>query len=167
VSDVPDDVLARLGVNAQWREEHDEERKMNFEDSSVSALLKQIGWTGAQIQCEKRERETGFGWDWFNDLGLINVRCGSTREFRFDFFQLLRKPNEHPITQAFAEFICDSDEPACLIFYVYNQGRWVATNLQTTDDCSLHVVAPNMTFNVIMFEKFFVNRWGLLPPDEH
>ena len=166
MADIPDDVLGRLGLDAEWRAEHDEQRRTNFEDSSVSAVLKQLGWTSAQIQREKRELETGFGWSWFNDLELINARLGSTREYRFDFFQLLRKPVGHAITEAFGEFLGDSRDPACLIFYVYNQGRWLATNLQTADDCSLHVVTPDMTFNVIAFEKFFVQRWGLLPPDE-
>jgi hypothetical protein len=155
----PDDVMKQLGLSdaAKELETH---KLTNFEESSVGAVLKQLGWSAGQVAHQKHELQEGFGWDWFNDEGLVTARVGSTREFRFNFFDLLRKPVSHPITEAFLNFRGTSTEPCCLIFYVYGQGRWVATNLTTLEDCSLHVSTSQAIFNVLPFEKFFSNRWG-------
>jgi hypothetical protein len=160
--DLPDDVARRLGLPQDYRKEVEAEKLTNFETSSLAAVLKQLGWTPGQVAGQQRDLETGFGWDWFNDLGLVGARVGSTREFRFNFEELVTKPNQHPITHAFREFRDTQDDPkapCCLIFHVYQHGRWVATNLTTSQDPSIHVVTPDVTFNVLTFQQFFARRW--------
>ncbi len=137
-----------------------EEKSEAFEESSLRVVLQQIGWTAPAIQKERSELGPAFGWDWFNDLNLIGARVGSCRSFRFNFFELIHKPARHPITEAFKEFRGTDPDPCCLIFYVYQEGRWVATNLKTDDDSSIHVVTGDTKFNVLPCTNFFKNRWN-------
>jgi hypothetical protein len=138
-----------------------DDKLVNFEVSTLSEVLKQLGWTASKVAAMKAELDAAFSWDWFNNEGFLkNARVGSTRVFRFDFFELLTKPTDHPITRAFAEFKDDSSDPCCLVFKVFDHGRWVATNLTATDDPHLHVATAKLTFNILPFSKFFQRRWG-------
>lgn len=134
-------------------------KQANFEVSTVGLVLQQLGFHAKEIRKLKDELAEGFGWSWLNDQGLVGATCGSTRAFNFEFFELLTRPAKHPITLAVREFIKDQDEPHCLVFNVYDYGRWVATNLATGDDSSLHVVTNGFKFNVLPFTGFFANRW--------
>lgn len=139
-----------------------EDKTENFERSTLKLVLGQLGKTAGEIRGLEADLGTGFGWDWFNQEGLVRGRIGSAREFRFNFFELLTKPTGHPIVEAFADFKGASLDPCCLVFHVYDHGRWVATNLTTTDETSIHIVAVRGTlkFNVLPFAKFFATRWG-------
>ncbi len=153
--DLPDDVMKQLGIGPLSREQKID----NFETSTIAAVLRQLGWAGAEIAGMQSDLGPGFCWEWFNDLAIVGAKCGSTREFRFRFEELVTKPSRHEVVNAFQEFLGDSKEPVCLIFHVYDHGRWVATNLQTTQDTSIHVVTGETTFNVLPFAAFFKNRW--------
>ncbi len=152
---LPDDVMEQLGIGPLSREQ----KVDNFETSTIAAVLRQMGWTQPEIRGLQSDLGPGFSWGWFNELGVVGARCGSTREFRFRFEELVTKPSSHEIVAAFREFIAGYDYPACLIFHVYDHGRWVATNLQTSEDTSIHVVAGGLKFNILPFAEFFMNRW--------
>mgnify|MGYP001576757903 CR=1 FL=1 len=140
-----------------------EDKRDNFERSTLKLVLGQIGWTKARIEREAEDLGPGFSWDWFNDLNLTGrARIGSTRVFQFNFDDILFKPSHHPITEAFREFKGDSADPCCLVFKVSDRGRWVATNLKTDDDTSIRVVVDGakLRFNLLPFPSFFFNRWS-------
>ena len=139
------------------------EKNDNFEASTLTEVLKQLGWTKATIDASKHELDAAFGWEWFNGLGLMKgTRVGSIRVFDYNFLDMLTKPANHPVTKAFQEFVGDSAAPCCYVFKVFDHGRWVATNLSAPEDCHLHVVTkkPVLKFNVLPFSQFFQLRWG-------
>ncbi len=152
---LPDDVMEQLGIGPLSKDQKID----NFETSTIAAILRQLGWAQPEIKGLQVELGPGFSWDWFNDLAIVSAKCGSTREFRFRFEELVTKPTRHEITEAFGAFLGDSQEPHCLVFHVYDNGRWIATNLQTAQDTSIHVVTGTVTFNVLPFAEFFKNRW--------
>ncbi len=136
------------------------DKVVNFEVSTLSFVLQQLGRTPADIRALKAQYGDMFGWDWFNGEGLCGARAGSTREFSYNFFDLILQPAKSPITAEFMAFRGEDNDPCCLVFAVYGYGRWVATNLATSDDPSIHVAVKDLKFNVLPFPKFFQNRWA-------
>ena len=139
------------------------DKNENFEISTLAEVLKQLGWTAGKINALKSELDASFGWSWFNSENLIgNFRVGSLRIFNYNFQELFKKPANHPITLAFKEFKGDSEDPCCLVFKVFDDGKWLATNLELSEYSHHHIVTDGgkFKFNVIPFPKFFQLRWG-------
>jgi hypothetical protein len=133
---------------------------LNFELSTLALVLRQLGHTTKAVHGFRAQYGDMFNWDWFNGENFCGARVGSTREFSYNFFDLLLCPHKCPVTDEFRAFKGDSSDPCCLIFAVYGYGRWVATNLATAEDPSLHVALKDFRFNVLPFPKFFQNRWA-------
>lgn len=137
-----------------------DEKRENFERSTLKLVLGQLGWSAGQIRGAAAEYGPAFGWDWFNEQNLVAVRVGSTRQFRFNLIELLTKPSKHPVVEAFRAFKGADAEPCCMVFHIFEAGRWVATNLATPDDPSVHIATNGLKFNIVSFSKFFSNRWS-------
>ncbi len=156
----------REDLPAAFRGTSDDDKLSSFEASTVRLILSQIGWERQAIQQAASDYGPAFGVDWLNEMSIIRARIGTARALSFRFEDLLLKPSGHEIVEAFRIFKGDSAEPCCLIFHVFDHGRWVATNLATPDDASIHVVTDggHLKFNVLSFTKFFTNRWSSESP---
>ncbi len=146
-------------INNVFGKSSQDKKCENFEVSTLSLVLRQLGLTAEDVRNKKEELGAAYGWDWFNGEHDKLPRLGSTRDFNFNFWELITKPSTNPISKAFAAF--DDGNHCCLIFNVFDHGRWVATNVDVSQQAHIHVVTNGLDFKVLPFAQFF-NRWKLI-----
>ena len=148
---------------AKFRAQTAQERQESFEESTLSLVLLQLGWTRPQVRVFQRDLDVGYGWDWFNnECSDLHLTVGSVRIPEFNFEHLWERPARHPITEAWREFYRDKlDADAgqgALIFRCFGLGRLVATNL-TVDPGAKTFINVALTsgepYRVLPFTDFF------------
>jgi hypothetical protein len=146
---------------AAFGRQTEQERQESFEASTLSLVLRQLGWSNGQARKYQNDLAEGFGWDWFNELATLEMIVGSTRIPEFNFEALWLKPRKHPITEAWQEF---EDRKllqgltGALVFRCVGLGRLVATNLPIDDETHTFInVArdPRQPYCVLPFTDFF------------
>jgi hypothetical protein len=143
---------------SQAREFFAQAKQESFETSTIKAILRQCKMTAAEIKHLEHELGPALTWDWLNEQPYFDFRVGSERAFSFSFEELLTAPSGHPIVNAFKRFYADEPGAGALVFKVFDHGRWVATNLVTSDDTCIRVVLPDLKLNILSFSAFFARR---------
>ena len=139
----------------------EQERQESFEQSTLSLVLKQLGYEQKAVKRMQRDQGPAYGWDWFNDsLQILPFRVGSVRIPEFNFEALWEKPSGHPVSQAWLDF-CHKEidhgfNEGALVFRCFGLGRLVATNREPSGKSSfIHVAVSWGAYNVLPFGGYF------------
>lgn len=146
---------------ANLREAIQAKQQESFERSSVKLTLKHLGASNMQIRMLEAQHGEYFGWQWFNDLGVVPAEVTSLRVFSYNFWQMYFKEGTGELVAALRSLGLFDGADRAVIFQVQGCGRQVATNLQldTSTDTFLNVNTRHGTFRVQPLETFFP-RWA-------
>ncbi len=146
--------------NFVYRAKTSDEKKDDFENSTVSATLKQLGWNLNKIRQVIAET-AGLTWSWFNAEVDIPVRVDSTRIFNFNLMDVIEHPEKHPVVEAYKAAVTTlgNDQPVALIFRVGDL-RWVATDYTLNRETAIYVYIGDLELAILPFKDFF-KRWRL------
>lgn len=137
------------------------ERDERFEVSTLKLVLQKLGKEKAEINSLYAQLEGGFDWAWFNAEDLVNPTFGSGRDYKFNFEALFKKPTiKHEIVKAVKDFLGEVQAEYVFIFNVHEVGRVCATNLDIGELTHIHVVTPEITFNVVKFNDLMEHLNG-------
>lgn len=151
---------------ADMREAIETEKQDDFERSTLSFVLKQLGASTLMVKNWQSELGEAYNFDWFNSCGWIPPDVFAQRCFSFNLEEIISRPNKHPITLAFKEAADRSATDAtCLVFKAYKWGRLIATNMRLQETTHIHVVAQcardvTLAFNLTPFNHFLSERYG-------
>jgi hypothetical protein len=141
----------------------DDEKQLDFEQSTLSLVLKQLGASAAQVRWHQQDLGPTYGFGWFNDSQLVNPYVTATRLFNFSFEQIYTRPSKSPLIELFESAVADAAdaEEVIAVFQCFKLGRQLATNIPIDDDQThIHVSVRNTRFNVVPLSGFFAERYG-------
>ena len=88
---------------AAFSSKTNDEKKEDFERSTLSLVLKQLGASIAQVRGWENELGPEYSMEWFNRQCWLSPHLYTERCFNFNFEQLFTAPVNHPITKMFQE----------------------------------------------------------------
>ena len=150
------------------------EKNDDFEQSTLSLVLRQLGSGSAAVKAQQRKLGPAFNFGWFNSRDVIPAYLCSHRVPRFHFDDLLFRPTKSEVAQKWLETAEEhpehADNPDCpliMVFKVFDYGRMVATAEPIPDITHVHVVIRGQAFNVSPFAGYFSTRYGSPLGDEY
>lgn len=138
------------------------EQEENFDNSSLSMTLRQLGAPAGWIR--RQQRDTRYDWQWFNDLPLIDPYVGSAKLKKVPLSRLLTAPTKTELYRAWTQHLDqahqDGNQAAILVYGTAHSGRMICTNIRLAGQSHLHVEVRDLKFNITPFAGFFSGRYG-------
>lgn len=150
--------------------DHQAEQEENFDNSSLSMTLRQLGAPAGWIR--RQQRDTRYDWQWFNDQPYLDAHVGSAKLQKVPLFKLLTRPTKSELYPVWVDHLNrayqDGCQAAILIYGTAHSGRMICTNIRLSGQSHLHVEVRDLKFNITPFTGFFSGRYGpTVVGDEH
>lgn len=140
-----------------------DEKIENFEESTTSAVLKQLGVRNGIVHKLKLDYGPAFGLDWLNDR-FDGCTTKATRFFHYRLDDLLTaKADKSPVVDGYKQAWNGVDlEPEARLMVVFKAtdvGRLVATNLPVKRTY-VHIITKDISFYVTTFAGLYTDLYG-------
>lgn len=136
-----------------------EERLEAWDESTAADICKRLGMPPAVLKRVRADLGPAFGCDWLNQLDLLPFHVLTHREFRFNFEEIFKKGQSHPLVKAFLEKRAEVSTSIALavVVKVYDVGRVVLTDYDVSHPqfTSLTVRLGPTKLHIIHQPQFF------------
>jgi hypothetical protein len=137
----------------------DEEKIADFQRSTLDKFLRGLGWTKeAVIQARRDYGEAGWGFDWFNQQGILPFSVTATRVFNFDLAMAFDAPTKSALLAAYREQrdLFPAEDEFAMIFKVHGMPStlFVATSKDLSAVTHIHVSVFNQIVSIATMKDF-------------
>jgi len=141
----------------------DDEKIENFEESTTTAILKQLGVRNSFVQKLRSEYGPAFGLDWLNER-FNGCTSKATRFFNYRLDDLLTaKSEKSPVVAGYKDawnlFDNSADDRLMVVFKAADVGRLVATN-KPVPRTYVHIITKDISFYVTTFAGLYTELYG-------
>jgi hypothetical protein len=137
----------------------DEEKIADFQRSTLDKFLRALGWTKeAVIHARRDYGEAGWGFEWFNQQGILPFSVTATRVFNFDLAMAFDAPTKSALLAAYREQrgLFPAEDEFAMIFKVHGMPStlFVATSKDLSAVTHIHVSVSNQIISIATMKDF-------------